>query len=223
MKSIPVWRWPILLLILLISADLMFIGLEIIHTVGYASDNKFSLGTERGYSEVYQYVKFFWVAFLLGWLTIKMYQPIYGIGSLLFLYLLLDDSLEIHETAGGDIADWVGLAPALGLRGKDYGELAVYALVGTLFLALGWLAYRASNALARQISWYVLGGVIVLAIFGAGADMLHALLMNRFPWSDTPMLILEDGGELIALSGITWIVFSFANQELNTDLSYDKL
>jgi hypothetical protein len=128
MKSIQVWRWPILLLILLISADLMFIGLEIIHTFGYASDNKFSLGTERGYSEVYQYVKFFWVALLLAWLTVKMYQPIYGIGSLLFLYLLLDDPLDTPETAGGDIVACVALAPALSPRGNDDGDLAVAAL-----------------------------------------------------------------------------------------------
>ncbi|MDZ7694794.1 MAG: hypothetical protein U5K69_27365 [Balneolaceae bacterium] len=213
MKSISIRRWPLLFLVLLISADLVFVGLEVVHSLGYASDNKFLLGTERGYSEVYQYVKFFWIALILAWLTFRTYQPLYGIGTFLFMYLLLDDSLEIHETMGGHIAAWTGMSPLFGLRTQDYGELTVYALTGIIFLGAGWLAYQKSSRRARQISWYVLGGLVGLAVFGAGVDMLHSFFSNSFPFLDTPFVILEDGGELIAVSVIAWFIFSFASQE----------
>lgn len=218
MESVSDRTWSISLLILLISADLVFICLEILYSLGYASEYKFSLGAERGYAEVYQYVKLFWIVLILLWFVFKMYQPVYGIGALLFFYFLLDDSLEIHETFGGHIVKWAGLVPAFGLRAQDFGELAVYALIGTFFLLAGWVAYKHSDALAKQASLYLLAGVIGLAVFGAGADMLHSMLEDRFPWTNTPMVILEDGGEMIVVSVICWFVYSLAIQKLSQPL-----
>lgn len=215
MESTPEPRWSIFLLVLLIVADLAFFGLEILYSLGLGSDYKFSLGAERGYAEVFQYIKFFWIVLILVWFALKLYQPVYSVGALLFFYFLLDDSLEIHETIGEYIVEWYGVVPAFGLREQDFGELAVYALVAIIFLLAGWLAYRHSDAFARRVGLYLLLGVFMLAMFGAGADMLHSLLANQYPWTDTPLVILEDGGELIVLSIICWFVYSLAKQKFS--------
>ncbi len=208
-------HWSIFFLILLVTADLAFIGLELLHSWGYARDPKFSLGRERGYAEIYQYIKLLWITFILSRFAFEKRQAIYGVGALLFFYLLLDDSLEIHETAGRIIGDRIGIESAFGLRGQDYGELGVSAFAGVFFLTAGWLAYRYSDALARKVGVYLLISLFVLALFGVGADMLHQFVANKFPWSETPLLILEDGGELIVVSAICWFVYSLANQELS--------
>jgi hypothetical protein len=214
MKALSENSWPVSFLLLLIAADVSFIGLDILHSWGYAGDPKFSLGAERGYAEVYQYVKFFWIAVILSWFAVEKREGLYVVGALLFFYLLLDDSLEIHETVGASIVDVLDIQPALGLRGQDYGELAVSALAGTLFLLSGWVAYRHSGSLARRIGVCLLVGVFTLAIFGIGADMAHQFLGSRFSWTETPLVVLEDGGELIVASAICWFVYSSAEQEL---------
>lgn len=215
METISERRWSTVPLILLIFVDVIFFGLEILYSWGYAGDYRYSLGADRGYAEVYGYIKFFWIVLLLAWLAHKKRQLVYGVGALLFFYFLLDDSLQIHETAGGQIAEWAGMLQAYGLRGKDFGELTVSALVGVFFLVVGWVAYRHSNAFARRVGLYLLAGVFALAIFGVGADMLHQLLGGQFPWTNTPLLILEDGGELMVISVICWFVYSLAHQQLS--------
>lgn len=215
METISERRWSTVLLILLISVDLIFCGLEILYSWGYAGDYRYSLGADRGYAEVYGYIKFFWIVLLLAWFGFKKRQLVYGVAALLFFYFLLDDSLQIHETVGGHIAEGTGMIQSYGLRGKDFGELTVSVLAGLFFLIAGWLAYRNSNAFARRAGLYLLTGVFVLAIFGVGADLLHQLLGDRLPWTNTPLLILEDGGELIVISVICWFVYSLAHQELS--------
>lgn len=207
--------WSISLLLLLIAADLCFISFEIFERLGYLSDPKFSLSTERGYAEIYQYVKFFWITFILSWFSLKKREGIYIVGALLFFYFLLDDSLKIHETYGGSIADLLDIQSVFGLRGQDYGELAVSALAGIFFLVTGWLAYRYSSTHARRIGLYLLAGVCMLAIFGVGVDMVHQALKSFIPWTNIPLLLLEDGGEMIVVSVISWFVYSLANQELS--------
>lgn len=139
-----------------------------------------SIGTERGYAEIYQYIKLFWITIILAWATLKKQQAVYAVGTLVFFYILLDDSFQIHETGGRYIIEWANLVSAFGLRAQDYGELGVYAFTGVLFLTAGWLSYRHSNALAREISLYVLSGLFVLGVFAAGVDMLHSLLGASF-------------------------------------------
>jgi hypothetical protein len=50
---------------------------------------------ERGYSEIFQYIKEYWIALLLGALAVRQRSVLYLGWSLLFFYLLLDDSLTI--------------------------------------------------------------------------------------------------------------------------------
>src|SRR5699024_2037905 len=208
-------RWSLLLLILLVFTDVIFMGVEILYSLGYAGDYRYSLGADRGYAEVYGYIKLFWIILIFSWLTFQKYQPIYIVGVLLFGYLLLDDSVKIHETVGEHIVEWVGFTPAFGLRAKDFGELAVSASAGLFFLITGWMAYRHSNATARSVGLCLLAGIAGLAFFGVGADILHQLFGDLLPWIHTSLVILEAGGELLVISILCWFSYSLARQELS--------
>lgn len=207
-------HWPVLLLLLLVAADLAFVFADLLHRAGFAAyDRKFQLDQDRGYGEIYQYIKLFWITLLLGWMTLCAREPVYAVAAALFFYLLLDDSLMVHETLGGHLADWAGMTPAFGLRSQDFGELAVYGLVGGTFLLAGWMAYRYSSAFARRTSFWLLGGVLALAAFGAGTDLIHQMLAHRFAWMHVPLLLLEDGGEMLVVSVICWFSFSLVQHE----------
>jgi hypothetical protein len=214
MKASSDRYWSPVLLLLLLAADLLFVGLQVLHSFGYAGDPRFSLGAERGYAEIYQYVKFFWTAALLSWFAVETREGLYGMGALLFAYFLLDDALGIHENAGFTMAEGLGVPSVLGLRGQDLGELGVSVLVGLFFLGLGGWAYRRGTPRARQLGRFVVMGVVALAVFGIGADLLHQLAESRWPWTDLPLVVMEDGGEMIVVSVITWFVYAAAGQEL---------
>lgn len=215
MKTSSEKRWSLFLLILLISADLVFCGVEILYAWEYTGNHMYSLTTDRGYAEVYGYIKFFWIIIGLLWLTYEKYQPVYIVAALLFFYFLLDDSMKLHETMSGNIIDWFDLVPALDLRAQDVGEITVSVFVGFFFLITGWLAFKYSDNFARRVGFYLLIGVIGLAFFGVGADILHQILWSESPWINTPLVILEDGGELIVVSVICWFVYSLVSQELS--------
>lgn len=215
MKKPSEKRWSLFLLILLIAADLVFCGVEILYAWEYTSNHMYSLTTDRGYAEVYGYIKFFWIIIGLLWLTYKKYQPVYLVAVLLFFYFLLDDSVKIHETVSENMINWFSLVPALGLRAQDFGEIAVSAFVGFFFLITGWLAYEYSDTFSRRVGFYLLIGVVALAFFGVGADILHQILWSESPWINAPLVILEDGGELIVVSVICWFVYSLVSQELS--------
>ena len=88
-------------LLLLLTADTIFIILHIIHTyTDYLGNSNFSIQKDRGYAEIFQYIKEFCIALLLLYLAIKRRNLLYLSWSALFGYVLLDDFLKIHERAG---------------------------------------------------------------------------------------------------------------------------
>jgi hypothetical protein len=195
-------------LMLLVAADLMFILLHVLHTYTrtVAGDPGFSLERDRGYAEVFQYVKLFWIALLLGAAFVKSRRVIYCSWALLFAYLLLDDSFQIHERFGYQAAMFFAYKPLLGLRPQDFGELTITAVVGGTFLLLLATGYLFTDQPQRMFS-IALGGLLaVIALFGVGVDMLHSALA----WSaiDSLLALLEDGGEMLAVSATCWFVFA---------------
>jgi hypothetical protein len=122
------------LLVLLISADLAFMFLHILHVyTPLLPHNFYSLARDRGYGEFYQYLKEFWIFILFLALGIKNRKLLFFAYSVLFLYLLIDDAFEFHENLGAFLADLFHLQPMLGLRAIDVGELAVTGFFGGLF------------------------------------------------------------------------------------------
>lgn len=209
------------LLYLLLATDLVFIFIHLLYSYGgFISNSAFSLAQERGYAEIFQYIKEYWIVLLLGVLAVKQRSVLYISWSLLFFYLLLDDSLSIHETLGEIASIRLGFQPMFNLQAKDFGEVLVSVCVGSFFLLVLAISYRFANRTPRETSRYLIIMLFFLAAFGIAVDVLHSML--RFSSLLEPLLaMLEDAGEMVVMSVIVWVVFKrseslYANANLNS-------
>jgi hypothetical protein len=196
-------------LVLLLLADLVFILLQIPYQMGMLTNPFFSIDIDLGYPEIYQYIKEYWIVLLLFFIAIKRSHVIYFAWLSLFIYLLIDDSLQIHETFGLFLVDYFGIQPAFGLRAQDFGELSVSIFFGTLlFLFIG-VAYLLSDSKAKEISKHLFVLLVFLAFFGIIVDMLHVILSGE-NWEQGVWMwgVIEDGGEMLIMSIIVWYIFS---------------
>lgn len=125
-------------LLLLISTDVAFILVHLLREIPLSmfARRLYSLETDRGYAEIFQYVKTYWVVILLGALAWRTRAYVYAGWALLFAYMLCDDALMIHERGGGAIASRWGFESRFGLRPQDFGELTVAGAFGLAFLVL---------------------------------------------------------------------------------------
>lgn len=197
-----------LLLRLLIAADLAFF---VIHLVWLALPSPghpaFALNTDLGYAEWFQYLKTFWMVVILIVLFRRTRAVFYLAWSFFWGYVLLDDSLRIHEQVGVWIAGHLSVLSGV-QDAKDVGELAVYVVVGTLFLiplvGAHTRAPRDQRDVALGLAFFaglfVLFSV-VLDIVGGLAGVLLSSRLVRYGFD-----FLEDGGEMIVLSfAVSWL------------------
>ncbi len=166
----------------------------------------FSLERDRGFPELFQYVKISLIVILLLLVLKKSKEIGYGVWALLFVYLLFDDALGIHESLGGYIATNLAFAPAIGLRAKDFGELAVSVIAATVFLSSFAMFYLRGSDAFKEVSKHLLMLLMALAFFGVFVDMLHVAI--KMGWKIRFLLgVVEDGGEMIVVTIIAWYVF----------------
>jgi len=198
-------------LILLLCADLAFLGMHFIAAIigdikWILESDLFNIERDRGYPEIYQYIKFFWVIVLLFYLALKNRSLHYIPWVLLFTYLLLEESIHIHERAGWLLSTYFNFTPLFGFSLRYYGELVIPATAGIfLLLPLVW-AYRKGTQIFRKISLDIGLLVLVLVFFGVVVDMIHEAI---FPFGTVYFItgVVEDGGEMLAVSLILWYIF----------------
>lgn len=135
-------------------------------------------------------------------------RRLYFIFSFLFLYFLIDDSIEYHERFGEFLANFLHLQPGLGLRAVDFGELLVSAVFGLLFVSSIALGYFLSDPTMRSVALYLIGMIVILAGFGVVMDMVEILITHA--GIGRMVVILEEAGEMLVMSIITWFAFSLS-------------
>jgi hypothetical protein len=198
------------ILILFLLVDIVLIALHGgHHYLGIPRGDLFSIEWELGYGEIFQYIKEFWIVSLLALRSLgsgRFRLAVQGLNlawGLLFLYLLADDSLRIHETLGGMLAQELGLSTWLGEKAQDLGELSVSAIAALVLFGLIAWAYRHSSKADRQISMHLSRLLAGLVLCGVVVDTIHSLI----PGSLATWAILEDGGEMIVMSLMISYVF----------------
>ena len=197
----------LLFLIMLVSTDFIFIVLHFIWgTTPYLSSVLFSLEQDRGFSEIYQYIKMFWIIILMVAMYLRTSENGYISWSILFSYLVCDDSLMIHEKVGLTIANNLGFTPFLGLRPKDFGELAVTGIAAIILLTFVGFSYLRGSQAFKRISRDLVICLLVIAFFGVFVDMAHIAAPLGSPLSFL-LGVVEDGGEMLTISMITWYAF----------------
>jgi len=220
-----------LLILLLFSVDFMFIVVHCIHALtpllnNVINNELFSIGRDRGYAEIFQYIKWFWIIVLFIYLTISRCSLSYVAWGVTFLYLLCDDSLGIHEKIGRLISGNLGFEPPFGLYPRDIGELTVSACAGiTLTPLLIWAYLRGSHAF-KSMSQDLLLLILVLAFFGVAVDTVHSITRGLGLGSNAEFIlgVIEDGGEMLIASLMVWYIFLLSvRDDICTSFLFDSL
>lgn len=199
-------------LILLLAGDALFILLHLaLVFTPLAAAKAFYLDVDGGAAEWYQYLKLAGIVWLLATLTRRQRQPLYVVWLALFAFLLLDDALRIHETAGLWLANTAGLPALFGLRPRDVGELLFAGLVALSLLTMLVLAYQVSNGRARRFSLSLILALLALGFVGVGMDMLEQMVTGWRVLHEV-LIVMEDGGELIVVSVMVWLVYQEARE-----------
>ncbi|MBF2088549.1 MAG: hypothetical protein IGR80_09835 [Synechococcales cyanobacterium K44_A2020_017] len=210
MKLKNIYLEPLLSLLLL--TDLGFIVAHVIASLLPVPNDMFFLDRDRSYPEMFQYIKFFWIAIVLLYLGLKQGKS-YLAWSSFFTFLLLDDYFGLHETGGGMIASQLGFTRWLALRPVDYGEMVYAASAALLFFVIIALTYKRGSAEFKRFSQRILWLMAIFVFFAVGVDMVH-VMTTSFPQPlisfllENTLAIVEDGGEMMVLSLIVYYIFA---------------
>jgi hypothetical protein len=211
------------LLLLFLLTDGFFIILHILQklppvntAIPSFQEQAFSLTTDLSLAEGFQYTKELWMALALIMFSIKNREKAFIGWILLFFFLVFDDMFAIHENLGGvvgtnmTIPDF--LASRENLRVKDFGELIVSGAFGVLFLGLISIGYLrgSKDTKATFINMFIL--LVTLVVFGVGVDFLDRFFNSRL--LQDGVKIIEDGGEMVAMSFFCWYVLSFPESRI---------
>lgn len=213
-----------LLVGLLVCTDLLLVVLHLAHRSVQAhsrlpvlKSTAFNIAHDLGLAESFGYVKLFWIVLLLAWLGLLGRRRSYLPWALLFGYLLVDDMFGIHERVGAALVSAVGEDPERllfgGLRAQDAGELAISGAVGLGLLALLTWGYLRGTARTRATYRKLLLVTLILAVFGLVAD---GIATGIGVTGGLQLLhLLEDGGELLAVTGILGYVLILVDRAQN--------
>lgn len=195
------------LLLMIVAADLLFVALHmLLFRSSLFSNPLLNIEMDKGYAELFQYLKFLWIIILLGSISLKEKAVGYFSWVMLFAYFLLDDALGFHELAGYRIGAFFKFAPPFGLRPDDIGELVVSAGAGLVILPLVAAAYLRGSQAFKRFSQDLMLLVLVLVFFGVVVDMVH-MALHEYRTTAFYLGVLEDGGEMLSLSLILWYLF----------------
>jgi hypothetical protein len=159
------------------------------------------------------YVQMGTAAMVLLALAIHRKLALYFAWSLVFLVLMLDDSLRLHENVGHFLVSTVHLPSVLGLRPNDLGELCSWAFFGLVLGTILVVTHLRSPKGARRDSWIFLGLTVFLACFAVVLDMLEIEVWGLLPLIGHGLITLtETGGELVAMTFVLFRVLFLARQ-----------
>jgi len=196
-----------LLLLLLLSADCTFIMLNIIQIIFFNQGNiLFSIKTDLGYPEIYQYIKWCWIVIILLFISWINRSLSYLVWCLVYFFLLADDATRIHERVGNYISGKMEVMSFFSLRMQDYGELVVVVVSALFFGFLVLLAYLHGNSAFRKMSHDLLMFIIILFFFGVVLDIGKYVLQIGLK-SRAIIGFIEDAGEMFTASLTLWYVF----------------
>jgi hypothetical protein len=164
------------------------------------------IGTDRSFPELFQYTKWAGISGLLVLCAWRNKASAFAWMAVIFVILLLDDSLMLHERGGGVLARYLDLRPALGLRPQDRGELIVWSGLGAIAVSCAVIAHttlRPGETVVAQRLAVTLAGLVAV---GVGVDMLHSMVIENLSAGSgrnmvhRVMELVEDGGEMALAS-----------------------
>jgi hypothetical protein len=190
----------------LLTADVTLIALDVLQRNGLLEDLRFLVTHERGFGESFQYGK--GTALAVGLLVVARSRRSVAalVVAAIFLWIVLDDALMLHERAGVRLAEFVQIPSWLPLRPQDAGELIVFGAVGLAVAAALAAVWRYGPIRGRITLAAGALGFLALGFFGVGLDLVHALV-PRGHWLRATLAVTEDGGEMLVLTAVLAVMF----------------
>lgn len=190
------------LLALLLLADALWalVFVAHFHVAAFASD-RWDLSLEGSYAEWYGHVIEAAIVVVLLALFRRHGQFHYLAWAATFLYVGIDDTIQIHEHAGVDLVRLLGGHDSqFGIRHQDIGELLSWAVAGAIFGYVLWRTWRTGSADAKADGLQLAGAFGLLLFCGMFLDTVDRVIDTGWHQILRLMVIAEDGGELVALS-----------------------
>lgn len=202
---------------LLLALDTLFIGLHMARSLGRNLDSRFAafdndgfaIDLDGSYSELYQQAKIALIAVLLTRVAFKTEARVYLGLAAVFACVAIDDALGLHEQTGLWLS---GLTGAVGAGAGTLAELFLLGIVGTALLALLAAAAIASSPEHRRYAFLFAVPLAAFVFFGGVMDLVHAIGSEWFPGANLILTIIEDGGEMLAMTAAFALAWSFVRQ-----------
>lgn len=210
-----------LLLTLFLTVDVAIVGLHLLLKLfGTPAGEHFDLGVDRSYGEMLMYIKLGWISVLAFLLARRRRSPIFAAVALGSLVILLEDALILHERIGWHlntrVLDEIPALNGIGILSVQLGEMlwlgALSILIGLIFI----VAYFRADARDRRDALSIGVFFAAVAFLAVVVDTVHSLFaLGSF--GDLVFTVLEDGGELIALSPAVALTFALVSTSLRTE------
>lgn len=167
------------------------------HPLGH---QRFNIESDRSYGEYFEYIKTA-VCIVASFACLGITKcSIYSVMSAAYVWLLLDNSIGLHEGLGRRVAPLLPGTGVLPFPGEALGELAIFACFALAGLGLFAVSWRRSVGKHRAAGTVFVLLMAALGVFAVGVDALH-VVSERFRQVVTDALgVVEDGGELLVLS-----------------------
>ena len=192
-----------------VMVDLAFIGLFVARDFlldtpygGFLRSEMWTIEEDRGYPEIYQYIKILLTVVLFCLIYFRRQNIAYLTWLPILLFVLFDDALQLHETFGTFLLTNFELPTVLGVSGVLYAEALLWLAVGLPLVgvvAYGYLRNPSTRTLSRRMASIFLG----LALFAGVLDGLHTFVERSGYTSGYARGVtatIEDGGEMLVLS-----------------------
>lgn len=176
----------------------VLIGLDVAGHYGAVTDAalpvQFFLASDGGFGEWFEYSLTVAIAVMLFRLWRDDGDWAYFTNGLLFVWLTLDNSLEIHEHAGKALAPLIAELGSLPVEPNHIGESVVFLLVGIVWVSGLGLAIRSARLRPALYSLVLAALVAGTAVFGVIVDFI-VVWGERGAAGLEIVTFIEDGGE----------------------------
>lgn len=194
------------LIVLLLPVPFLLVAHQLYFwDLGPFTSPRWAVNVDRSYIEFYGYVQLLAAAVLL--LTVggvRRQGPVYLGWAATLMVIVLDDAFRWHERGGGWLVHHGVMPESLGLAEQDFGELAMWALLGLPVVLLLASTHRMSPARARRDSRWFVGLTALLMFFAVGVDMLLEVIQSLTGNTVIHLLVtfVEAGGEVGGMTAL---------------------
>ena len=188
-------------------------------TVGSYLRDEIGLSTDGSLSENFnQGVAFF--AFTMFLLSFIEYRSMNLLSlAVLLAFIWFDDAASYHEKFGGYLANTLELPSIAGLRPQDAGELLAWTIAASMLLPLFIFSHTQKKPGDLGLLTAVFAAFIMLVFFGIVIDFIHILVPPSMIYLEFFIGVLEDGGEMFAISFIAIFSLGFGR---NSDVYFEN-